>query len=122
MNLVQEEQVTCESKIPISRPSPKIIEMMFPAPSHDPATSVDWKDFVALMADAGFSARSGGGSAVIFEQERHRLQGQAGKIVFHKPHPDGKVLSHKLRWHGRRLTKWFGWNRAMFYLEGGPEH
>ena len=117
LNLVQEEEKIPEPKIPISRPSLKIIEMMFPAPSPHPTTSVDWKDFVALMADAGFSARSAGGSAVIFEQERHRLQGQASKIVFHKPHPDGEVISHKLRWHGRRLAKWFGWNRDTFCLE-----
>jgi HicA toxin of bacterial toxin-antitoxin, len=62
------------------------------------------------MKDAGFTARSNGGSAVLFEGNPKL----GGKIVFHKPHPIAKIDPIMLRSIGKRMAKWFGWSRELF--------
>lgn len=62
------------------------------------------------MTDVEFSARHGGGSAVIFEAE----DAQKGKLVFRKPHPVAKIDPIMFRSVGKRMNKWFGWIRNAF--------
>ncbi len=79
----------------------------------DVSKSVEWNDFIHAMADVGFTARSNGGSAVLFERNPQL----GGKIVFHKPHPVTKIDAIMLRSMGKRMTKWFGWSRELFVLD-----
>ena len=80
------------------------------------------------MIYMGFSARNGGGSALVFENgdlsaaaAEGRGGGAAdaagGKIIFHKPHPIPKIGSIILHSMGRRMAKWFGWHRELFVLD-----
>ena len=89
-----------------------MISYMLPATGSvtPPAKTIDWDSFVSAMTDVGFSARHGGGSAVIFEAE----DAQKGKFVFHKPHPVAKIDPIMLRSVGKRMNKWFGWIRNAF--------
>ncbi|KAK4506466.1 hypothetical protein PRZ48_000198 [Zasmidium cellare] len=71
-----------------------------------------WKDVVVAMADAGFAATHCGGSAVSFDPvENAPMQ---GSIVFHKPHPEPTVDSVMLHIMGKRLHKWFAWDKETF--------
>jgi hypothetical protein len=82
---------------------------MYPAtPQGHVFKPIDWRVFVAAMADTGFVATQAGGSAVMFEKA-----GQ-GRIVFHRPHPMGKIDAVMLGSMGRRLGRWFGWERGKF--------
>lgn len=76
--------------------------------------NVRWESFVAAMVDAGFSATHSGGSAVTFKDERFG----GGSIVFHRPHPDPCIDDVMLRGMGRRLSKWFGWDKNSFVVRG----
>ncbi|KAF2126717.1 hypothetical protein P153DRAFT_254026, partial [Dothidotthia symphoricarpi CBS 119687] len=87
----------------------KVFRRMFPVELQERSAEVDWKDFVGAMCNAGFAARSGGGSIMIFEQDQ-------GKIIFHRPHPDSTIDAIMLQSMGRRMNKWFGWTRESFVL------
>ena len=91
-----------------------IFTAMFPASSEEAAKSVDWDTFVHAMADVGFSARNGGGSAVMFEKGKDGHSGLGGRIIFHRPHPNPKIHPVMLHSMGRRMMKWFGWHRGLF--------
>jgi len=60
------------------------------------------------MEDAGFPATQSGGSAVTFVREGE------GRIVFHKPHPVAKIEQGMLQAWGKRMRKWFRWEREIF--------
>lgn len=94
-----------------------IFALTFPTSREEAAKSVDWNAFVTAMLDVGGSARNGGGSAVVFENEHNAMEGQNSKIVFHKPHPVAKIDPVMLHSMGRRMRKWFGWHRDLFILE-----
>ena len=133
-----EENIGCAAaRIPIAedsaqdRPTPKVLHvkrraydmltLMFSATAEESAKSIEWDMFVHAMLDMGFSARNGGGSAVVFESNDGNLlategKSTAGKIIFHKPHPTAKVDSIMLHSMGRRMAKWFGWHRELFVL------
>lgn len=70
--------------------------------------SFSWQHFVTALIDTGFSAKEGSGSAVFFKHK----DGQS--IVFHRPHPDQTIHPIMLRSMGKRIAKWFGWNRVVF--------
>lgn len=72
--------------------------------------NVRWENFVTAMVDAGFCATHSGGSAVTFKDARFG----GGSIVFHRPHPDPSIDDIMLRGMGRRLSKWFGWDKDSF--------
>ena len=59
------------------------------------------------MVDAGFSVTQGSGSAVSFKNER-------GVIVFHQPHPEPTIEPVVLLSMGKRLRKWFRWDKDVF--------
>jgi hypothetical protein len=92
-----------------------VFTLMFAANAEESAKSVEWNNFVHAMSDVGFTARNGGGSAVIFENLL-QVDGYS-KIIFHKPHPTSKIDPIMLHSMGRRMTKWFGWHRDLFVLE-----
>jgi hypothetical protein len=88
-----------------------ILCRMFPARLEEyVAKPLDWRRFVDAMRDAGFETGHLGGSAVMFAQEGK------GKIVFHKPHPVAKVDQVMLQRWGRRMAKWFSWQRESFVV------
>lgn len=77
---------------------------------------VDWSDFTAAMVDAGFSVGPCGGSVFTFKQ----MQG-GGRINFHRPHPHPSMDHVLLRTMGKRLQKWFGFERETFVVRGEEE-
>ncbi|KAF5556912.1 ycfA domain-containing protein [Fusarium mexicanum] len=106
------EEVTKHAVISLTRDSLGVIHLMFPR-KDDVSKEVTWDRFVRVMIEAGFTARNNGGSAVAFKQ---LVDG--GRIVFHKPHPADKIDPVLLRIMGKRMTKWFGWKRELFALQG----
>ena len=99
--------------IPVKLNSLAVFMKMFPAgdAAEDFGGKTRWQDLVIAMADAGFPASSGSGSEVSFHDTR---QGEGGHIVFHCPHPDPEVTDIKLRSLGKRMSKWFKWERESF--------
>ncbi|KAK3696022.1 hypothetical protein LTR37_018164 [Vermiconidia calcicola] len=75
-----------------------------------------WQQFVIAMVDAGCTVTHVGGSAVSFDHVRNTSNGSLGTIVFHKPHPDLNIDSKMLQIMGRRLKKWFGWDKETFVV------
>ncbi|MCJ1385691.1 hypothetical protein MMC17_008814 [Xylographa soralifera] len=94
-----------------------MLSLMFANTAEEAAKSIEWDTFAHAMLDMGFCARNGGGSAVVFENTGLR-EGRAvgGKIIFHKPHPVAKIDPVMLHAMGRRMAKWFGWQRELFGL------
>ena len=105
-------------RIPVKRRAFDVFTLMFPGSAEEASKSVDWDRFVLAMSDVGFTARNGGGSVVIFENENLDTEGHdGGKIIFHKPHPVAKIDSVVLHFMGKRMSKWFGWSRDCFVLQ-----
>ncbi|KAI1402587.1 hypothetical protein F4819DRAFT_272081 [Hypoxylon fuscum] len=105
-----EPNLKTSSLIQVTERSLSIFEYMFPKNAEESTKTVGWDEFVHAVCDVGFTARNNGGSAVLFENSA------GGRIVFHKPHPVAKIDSVMLRSMGKRMTKWFGWNRERFVL------
>ncbi|KAG4442716.1 hypothetical protein IFR05_001823 [Cadophora sp. M221] len=72
--------------------------------------------FVNAMGEAGFGAYQGSGSAVVFESVNVERDWVGRKIVFHKPHPVAQIDSIRLRAMGKRMERWFGWNKDKFVV------
>lgn len=83
-----------------------VFRRMFPETREEyRARPLQRSSFVAAMHDAGFSVTHCGSSHVIFA-----IQG--GRINIPKPHGvDQKIAQIKSQKYGKRLTKWFGWQR-----------
>lgn len=125
----QEDRTT---KVHVKRRAYDMLTLMFSATAEESSKGIEWDLFVHAMIDMGFSARNGGGSAVVFENV-NLLEGAAaegsgggaaatatvtgGKIIFHKPHPIPKIDSIMLHSMGRRMAQWFGWHRELFVLD-----
>ena len=112
----KEEKRTPAPKLLINKQTFNIFARMYPATIEETAKTTEWKSFVLAMAEVGFSAINSGGSAVIFEKEHDGPGGRSGKIVFHRPHPVAKMDPIMFHSVGRRMIKWFGWNREIFSL------
>ncbi|TLD29504.1 hypothetical protein E2P81_ATG05798 [Venturia nashicola] len=97
------EVLSPQKIIPVSKRSLQVLRLMYPAEAEERAKGVDWATFVRTMADTGFVASEGAGSAVSFENQ------EGGRIIFHRPHPDSDVDAHLLRSIAWRMRKWFGW-------------
>ncbi|KAL5450235.1 hypothetical protein PMIN07_001237 [Paraphaeosphaeria minitans] len=91
----------------------KAFRLMFPTTPEERIQSLDWNIFVWSMNEAGFTSTGAGGSIVSFE----KVDG-AGKINFHRPHPDANLDPVMLRSMGHRVNKWFGYTRNTFKLAG----
>jgi hypothetical protein len=98
-----------QKKIHVKSETVRVLSRMFPATCEEHvAKPLDWRSFSVAMEDAGFLASQSGGSAVTFSKEGE------GRIVFHKPHPIAKIDQIDLQWWGKRMNKWFGWERETF--------
>ena len=106
---IESKDAAEESPILVKEDSISVFNRMFPVDVATNPGSVRWSLLVHALTDAGFSATEAGGSAVSFSNE-------AGKIVFHKPHPDPSVDTVMLQSIGKRLRKWFGWDRERFQV------
>lgn len=106
------------STIPVKQRASTILRSMFPSTPEESMKTIDWDAFVLAMAEVGFIAKHSGGSAVSFERDQH-LDGQGGRIIFHKPHPVAKIDPVMLHSMGRRMRKWFGWDKGVFCLDTG---
>jgi hypothetical protein len=102
-------------QIQVTKRAYDVLTLMFSTTAVESAKTIRWDMFVHSMLDMGFSARNGGGSAVVFE---NLADGRAvgGKIIFHKPHPIPKIDPIMLHSMGKRMTKWFGWHRELFQI------
>ena len=102
-------------RLKVSMPLPaqcrRVFSRMFPTDVENMG-SVEWRNLVRAMVGVGFTAQHKGGSAVVFEHEE-----TSRRIVFHKPHPDSNVHPKMLHAMGRRLSKWFGWDRRFLGLD-----
>jgi len=88
-----------------------VFRKIFPTTPEERLEEVEWDAFVRSMGSAGFMAKNGGGSMVIFENKR-----DPGTIIFHRPHPHTKIDPIMLQSMGRRMNKWFHWKRETFKL------
>ena len=102
--------------IPVKQRTFTIFRSMFPSHPEEGMKTIEWDAFVLAMAEVGFIAKHSGGSAVSFERDRH-LDWQGGRIIFHKPHPVAKIDPVMLQSMGRRMRKWFGWDKGIFCLD-----
>jgi hypothetical protein len=85
----------------------QIFRIMYPDTKDGSSGVIDWRRFVRAMADAGLPGTQSSGSAVVFSNGTSR-------IIFHKPHPVGKIGPVLLATFGKRLSKHFGWRRETF--------
>lgn len=86
---------------------------------HDPSAAgsqgeLPWQDFLHAMTSVGFAAEKLYGSVWQF---RPVSLDADRSIQFHEPHPRGKVPFRVARWHGRRLSRAYGWGLEMFTLK-----
>lgn len=102
--------------MPVRQQTYNILRGMFLSNPESSAKMIDWDAFVTAMAEAGFSAQHSSGSAMNFEVDNWE-RGWAGKIVFHKPHPVAKIDPIMLRSMGRRINRWFGWDKNTFVVK-----
>ncbi|KAI1313233.1 hypothetical protein F5Y03DRAFT_338481 [Xylaria venustula] len=117
--LAPETAADVRNQIRATRRVMDIINLLYPKTAAESSKSVNWEDFVYALRDMGFTARNNGGSAVLFEKSDGGDRGDGGgKIVFHRPHPVAKIDPVMLHSMGRRMTKWFGWTRELFVLDG----
>ncbi|KAK4553212.1 hypothetical protein LTR86_009742 [Recurvomyces mirabilis] len=90
------------TKISVNAESIRTFAKMFPGNAESAYKGiVKWQQFVTAMVDAGCSAKHIGGSMVSFEVPEGVRQ--AGRIVFHKPHPEQEVDLMMLRAMGKRM-------------------
>ncbi|KAI7541962.1 hypothetical protein KC331_g8253 [Hortaea werneckii] len=72
--------------------------------------SVSWTEFVAAMAELGFSVTPKGGSIFTFDPPETMV---ASSKTLHRPHASD-IEGWKLLWIARRLRKKYGWNAETF--------
>jgi len=106
-------QVQLRSTLSVPKHTLSIMKLMYPMTQDERQKSVGWGAFVNAMNSAGFIAKNGGGSVVIFESIS-----DDGKIIFHRPHPVPNIDPIMMQSMGRRMNKWFGWDRSLFVLAG----
>ncbi|EME45926.1 hypothetical protein DOTSEDRAFT_22049 [Dothistroma septosporum NZE10] len=107
--------LTIAPKVEVSKDSMRLLTRMYASMDDTKANkgSVKWDDLVAALIDSGFQVTPNGGSAVTFKDT-----GGRGSIVFHRPHPDPPLDPIMLRSIGKRLAKWFGWEKESFVERG----
>ncbi|MCJ1419547.1 hypothetical protein MMC32_005902 [Xylographa parallela] len=94
----------------------KVFSALFYTPtalSENPG-EIPWLDFVHALHSVGFAACKLYGSVWQFTPTKLDVE---RSIQFHEPHPHGKILFAVARRHGRRLTRAYGWDGAMFVLD-----
>ncbi|KAK3686551.1 hypothetical protein LTR37_019721 [Vermiconidia calcicola] len=117
VQVTEEQEHTC-SIVQVKAESFRIFTKMFPSDGQEAKGVEKWQQFVTAMVDAGCSAVHVGGSAVSFEQVAGISNGMKRTIVFHKPHPELNIDAKMLQIVGKRLRKWFGWDKETFVVRG----
>lgn len=102
----EREKSTSRPRFPITKRSLHVVDLLFPSGRQDLGT-VEWSDFVSLLAEMGFVEVRRSGSARTFKSAK-------ASITFHKPHPSTEMGPATIWRIGRRLLKRFGWEREMF--------
>lgn len=114
------ENMPARKLILVKQSSLPVLRRMFPSTSsfssdkEESGKDLKWQHFLEVMLDVGFDISQGSGSAVSFEHPDG-----LGRIVFHQPHSQPDINPSMLRFMGRRLAKWFGWERDLFAARGG---
>lgn len=116
LSLNSESEAATEAKVPVEARSLDLIAIMAATNTKGPSKSIEWENFVHVMANTRFAARIGGESAVSFEKDGYWQDNSHGKVAFHKLQPFSKIDPVIMRSMGKRTTKWFGWHRHMFVL------
>ena len=101
------------SQIHVHKQHHTVFMNMYPETVEEKAKKTKWSAFVDAMYSAGCTMQNCGGSAVAFSDSANGK----GKVVFHKGHPDSDIDSNMLRVYGRKLRKWFGWDRECFTVK-----
>jgi hypothetical protein len=94
----------------------KVFNTLFfnPAVASTPG-EVSWNDFTyALVSTGKFAAEKMYGSVWQFTSVGGNEQ---SRILFHEPHPRGKLAFVVARRYGRRLNRRYGWERDTFKLK-----
>ncbi|KAJ5636285.1 uncharacterized protein N7484_009598 [Penicillium longicatenatum] len=72
---------------------------------------IPWNDFLHAMTSVGFTAMKLYGSVWKFEPTGLDVE---RNILFHEPHPRGKIPFTMARHYGRRLNRAYGWFGGLF--------
>ncbi|EME89624.1 uncharacterized protein MYCFIDRAFT_171051 [Pseudocercospora fijiensis CIRAD86] len=108
----QESFTTPQETIAVDKTSLTVFRRMY-ASALAKKGHINWDDFVAALIDIGFSVMPNSGSAVTFKEKSGK-----GSIVFHRPHPDSHIDPIMLKSMGKRLRKWFGYDKETFIEHG----
>jgi hypothetical protein len=93
----------------------KVFKTLFFNPNHsDLPGEIPWADFLFAMAATGFTPEKLYGSVWQFTPSALDVE---RSIQFHEPHPVNKIPFPNARRIGRRLSRAYGWDGAMFALE-----
>ncbi|KAL9578286.1 MAG: hypothetical protein Q9212_005811 [Teloschistes hypoglaucus] len=99
----------------VSKRGHKVFTTLYHDPTiTSPPGEIPWSEFLSAMASIGFAIRKLDGSAWVFEPSSSMDSGMGRSIIFHEPHPSGKVAYQVARRWGRRLERAYGWTGASF--------
>ena len=102
---------TTPPTISVHKRAYKTFTTLFYTPDNDGQPGeISWLDFLQAMSSVGFAVQKLDGSAWMFKPQDEVQRG----IIFHEPHPHGKIPLHVARRHGRRLQKAYGWTGETF--------
>jgi hypothetical protein len=98
----------------VSKRAHKLFSLLFYNPLHGvPPGQVPWSEFLHALSNIGYAIEKQYGSAWLFTPPDVGLR----PIIFHEPHPSGKISIHIARRMGRRLTRTYGWTSDTFVPE-----
>ncbi|KAL8635059.1 MAG: hypothetical protein Q9228_007413, partial [Teloschistes exilis] len=99
----------------VSKRGHKVFTTLYHGPNHtSPPGEIPYSEFLSAMASIGFAIRKLDGSAWVFEPPSSADNGMGRSIIFHEPHPSGKVAYQVARRWGRRLERAYGWTGASY--------
>lgn len=100
----------------VDRRAYRVFQALFHSPNNaDTPGEISWVNFLNAMVSVGFTAQKLHGSAWNFTPKI--VDGGLHRgIQFHEPHPSSKIPFQWARRFGRRLTRAYEWNSAVFGL------
>lgn len=111
----QQETAYQPATFTVSKRGHKVFTTLYHDANHtSPPGEIPWSEFLSAMASIGFAIRKLDGSAWVFEPPSSADSGMGRSIIFHEPHPSGKVAYQVARRWGRRLERAYGWTGASF--------
>jgi hypothetical protein len=113
-----DEPATTKPVFHLSKRDMRVVRVLFHHPSaqHNQLPGdVDWRGFLHTMVAVGFVARKMYGSAWNFSPSGEQLAALSRQsMIFHEPHPVGKLDFTVARRMGRRLTRAYGLDAECF--------